>query len=55
MEDRTLERYKRNISRVSAGSLKQLTSPRDIPKGLGYFTDVLKRTFVDFERMTTST
>ena len=50
MEERTLERYKRNISRVSAGSLKQLTSTGNVPKGLEYFTNVLKRTFVDFEK-----
>ena len=50
MEDRTLERYKRNISRVSAGSLKQLTSSRDIPEGFGYFTDVLRKTFIDFQK-----
>ena len=50
MENRTLERYKRNISRVSSGSLKQLTSARDIPKGLEYFTNLLKRTFIDCEK-----
>lgn len=48
MENRTLERYKRNITRVSSGTLKQLTDRPDNPQEMTYFTNVLKHTFVDF-------
>lgn len=50
MENHTQERYKRNIIRIAAGTLKQLNTAPDVLKEFGYFTDVLKRTFVDFER-----
>lgn len=48
MEDRTLERYKRNIIRVSSNTLKQLIEIPGNPTGFNYFTDILKHTFVDF-------
>lgn len=48
MENRNLERYKRNIARVSSDTLKQLTEIPGTPAGFSYFEELLKRTFVDF-------
>jgi benzoyl-CoA reductase/2-hydroxyglutaryl-CoA dehydratase subunit BcrC/BadD/HgdB len=49
MENRMIDRYKKNISRISSVSLKQLMSARDLPREFSYFADVLRRTFVGLE------
>ncbi len=50
MENHIQERYKKNITHIAAGTLKQLSTTPDIPQELDYFTDVLKGTFVDLKR-----
>lgn len=49
MENRTMQRYKKNIKRISLTALNQLTEGKETPLEFAYFTNLLRKTFVDFE------
>ncbi|WP_102399573.1 2-hydroxyacyl-CoA dehydratase subunit D [Haloimpatiens massiliensis] len=47
MNEKALERFKRNVVRISSGTLNQLDNANDLQE-MTYFTNILKNTFTDF-------